>query len=163
MSGLQHQVHGVDHHPVVEYLVSSHQIEIKYPHGGCHHRLARLHSAERALPPRVGVGRGGGRRLLSGEDHLVEGRIVECHVVWNVFILPPLPDPGAIVHGVVWRPVGVVDHVGGEELRHDLAPLVPVVPLHVVRDDLVHGSDHLLGEGVCLDHRVGNQEDEELF
>ena len=129
---LQHQVHGVDDHPVVEYFVSSHQIEVEDPHGCRHHLLARLHRAERTLPPRVGVGRGGGRRLLRREDHLVEGGVVEGHVVGDVLVLPPLPDAGAVVHGVVRGPVGVVDHVGGEELGHDLAPLFPVVPLHVV-------------------------------
>ena len=65
-----------------------------------------------------------------------------------MLVVPPLLDARAVVHGAVRGPVGVVDHVGGEVLGHDLGPGLEVVPLHVVGDDLVHLADDLLGEGV---------------
>ena len=97
-ASLEHEVNCVNHHPVVEDVVTTHEVEVKYSHSGGHHVGAGLHGAEGSLPLDIGIGGGGGRGLLSGKDHLVEGCIVKSHVVRDVLVVPPFLDPCAVVH-----------------------------------------------------------------
>ena len=95
---LEHEVHCVNHHPIVEDVITPHEVKVKYPHGGRHHVAAGLHSAEGSLPLDISVGGGGSRGLFGGKEHLVEGRIVKSHVVRDVLVVPPFLDPCAVVH-----------------------------------------------------------------
>ena len=56
-------------------------------------------------------------------DHnlnLCEGGIVKSQVPWNVFVVEPILNSRTVAPMLVRAVVGVVDHVLGEELGHDV-------------------------------------------